>query len=178
MEGDAGADQLNPTDTDTELTAEALPETSAEDVSEAGVDPHTQPDAEDVGAAAVDESLDLEADDVATNSPAAEPERGPSRLRGRGVVGVCAVLVLLAAGAATGGYFAMRSHHESQALARNNAAAIAAARDCVAATQAPNADAAPAAARKILECSTGNFGAQAALYSDMLVQGYRAANVH
>ncbi|MGH3559305.1 MAG: hypothetical protein ACRDTK_17750 [Mycobacterium sp.] len=185
MEGDAGADQLNPTEADTELTAEALPETSAEDVSEAGVDSYAQPDA-DEHAAAADEALDVGAEDVATNSPAAEPvsvvgeqgpSRGPSRL-GRGwLIGICAVVVLLAAGTATGGYFALRSHHESQAVARDNAEAITAARDCVAATQAPDSSALPAAQRKIVECSTGNFGAQAALYSGMLVQAYQAANV-
>ncbi len=30
---------------------------------------------------------------------------------------------------------------------------------------------------KIIECSTGDFGAQAALYSGVLVDAYRAANV-
>jgi Mce-associated membrane protein len=35
-----------------------------------------------------------------------------------------------------------------------------------------------AAARKIIECSTGDFGAQAALYSGLLAEAYQAANVH
>jgi Mce-associated membrane protein len=34
------------------------------------------------------------------------------------------------------------------------------------------------AARRIIECSTGDFGAQAALYSGMLAEAYQAANVH
>ncbi|UQX10884.1 hypothetical protein [Candidatus Mycobacterium methanotrophicum] len=168
MEGDAGASRLNLVDpAGAEVTTEA-PETNADDVCAAAVDPQ----------------LDLEGEGAAADSSAAEPvsvgnERRPSRLRRRGMIGVCAVLVLLAAGAATGGYFALRAHHESQAVARDDAAAIAAAKDCVAATQAPDAAALPAAAQKIIECSTGDFGAQAALYSDgMLVQGYQAANVH
>jgi Mce-associated membrane protein len=150
MEGDAGANRLNPTEqADTEVTANAFPETSAEEVSEAGVAPSTQP-----------------------------APRGPSRLRRRGVIGVCAVLVLLAAGAATGGYLALRSHHQSEAVSRDDAAAIAAAKDCVAATQAADLAALPAAQQKIAECSTGNLGAQAAVYSDILMRGYLAADVH
>ncbi|WP_343709964.1 hypothetical protein [Mycobacterium sp.] len=183
MEGDAGASQLNPPgQAGTTTTAEALAKTSAEDVAEAAVDPHAQPDADGAGSAAVDEPADLGAD-----SPDGEPvpvageqvaKRGPSRLGRLGVMGVCAVLVLLAAGVAASGYFALRSHHESQAIARDDAAAIAAAKECVAATQAPDATAVAEAQRKIIECSTGDFGAQAALYSGMLAQAYQVANVH
>jgi Mce-associated membrane protein len=134
MEGDAGANQLNPADhTGSAVTVEALSETNAD---------------------------------------------GPSRLRGRGVMSICAVLVLLAAAVATGGYFALRSHQQSQAVARNNAAAIAAAKDCAAATQAPDLASLTAAQQKIAECSTGNFNAQAAVYSGMILQGYRDADVH
>lgn len=148
MEGDAGASWLNPADqADPEVTAEALPETSPEDVYAVGAD-------EQLG-----------------------PSRGPSRLRRRGVVGVCAVLVLLAAGAATGGYFALRSHHQSQVIARDNAAAIEAAKDCVVATQAPDSAALSAAQQKILECATGSFAAQAAVYSPMMIEAYQAAKV-
>jgi Mce-associated membrane protein len=109
---------------------------------------------------------------------AVTPEPRPSRLSGRAVIGIGAVLVLLAAGLATGGYFGLRYHRESQAIAGDNAAAIAAAEDCVAATQAPDVAALAAAERKIIECSTGDFGAQAALYSGVLMQAYQAANVH
>jgi Mce-associated membrane protein len=127
------------------------------------------------------EPIDREAD-IPAAEPIAEASEGPSqglsRLSRRGVAGVCAVLVLLAAAVATGGYFALRSHRESQALARDDAAAVAAAKDCVAATQAPDLAALPAAQQKITECSTGNFSAQSAVYSSMLVEGYQAADVH
>jgi Mce-associated membrane protein len=115
-----------------------------------------------------------------TEQPAeesADTQRRPARL-GRGwMAGICAVLVLLAAGAAVGGYLALRSHQDSEAIAREDAAAVAAAKDCVGATQAPDAAAMTASQAKIVECATGAFGAQAALYSGLLVDAYQAANV-
>ena len=57
------------------------------------------------------------------------------------------------------------------------AAALQAAKDCVAATHAPDTAAMTAAQSKIIECSTGDFGAQATLYSSVLVDAYQAANV-
>lgn len=124
--------------------------------------------------------------DQAGSNPIPEPAdqpfdsagRPPSRLGRGALTGICAALVLSAAGAGAGGYLALRAHQESQATARNDAAAIAAARDCLAATQAPDSAALPDAQRKILECSTGDFGAQAVLYAGMLTQTYQAADVH
>ena len=52
-----------------------------------------------------------------------------------------------------------------------------AAKDCVAATQAPDTAAMAASQPKIIECATGDFGVQANLYSGMLVDAYQAANV-
>ena len=52
-----------------------------------------------------------------------------------------------------------------------------AAKDCVAATHAPDTATMTAGQTKIIECSTGDFGVQAALYSGVLVDAYRAANV-
>jgi len=49
--------------------------------------------------------------------------------------------------------------------------------DCVTATQAPDASAMEASQRKIIECATGGFGAQATLYSGLLVDAYQAAKV-
>jgi Mce-associated membrane protein len=101
-----------------------------------------------------------------------------SRL-GRGwFVAVALLLLFLAGGVGAGGYLALRHYRESQTIARNDAAALRAAEDCVAATQAPDTAAMADAARRIIECSTGDFGAQAALYSGMLTEAYQAANVH
>ena len=105
-------------------------------------------------------------------------ERRPSRL-GRGwLAGIAAALVLCAAAIGAGGYFALRYHHDSQAIARNDAAALKAAVDCVSATQAPDTNAMAASEQKIIECGTDAFRSQALLYTSMLVQAYQAANVH
>jgi Mce-associated membrane protein len=47
----------------------------------------------------------------------------------------------------------------------------------VAATHAPDTAAITVAQSKIIECSTGDFGVQASLYSSVLVDAYQAANV-
>jgi Mce-associated membrane protein len=190
MEGDAGTSRLNPAraevSSSTEVTAEdsseseagadqTSTEVTAEDssVSEAGADQtSTEVTAEDSSAEIAPEP----GDGAGRESPAVE--RGPSRL-GRGwLIGITAALLVLALGIGLGGYFALRSHQKSETIARNDAAAMQAAKDCVAATQAPDPAAMADSARKIVECSTGDFGAQAALYSGMLVEAYQAANVH
>lgn len=51
-----------------------------------------------------------------------------------------------------------------------------AAKDCVAATQAPDTSAMEASQRKIIDCATGDFGVQATLYSGVLVDAYQVAN--
>ncbi len=105
-------------------------------------------------------------------------ERGSSRL-GRGwLAGIAAALVLLAAAIGAGGYLALRFHHESQAIARNDAAALKAAVDCVSATQAPDTNAMTANEQKIIDCGTDTFRSQALMYTGMLLQAYQAANVH
>jgi Mce-associated membrane protein len=156
MEGDAGTRQLNhPTD------ADETPDESVA-VSEDNEDQQAQ---ESVEAPEGEEPADTGAG------------RRPARL-GRGwMLSICATLVVLAGAAAVGGYFALRAHDESEAIARDDAAAVQAAKDCVTATQAPDVAAMSTAQAKIIECSTGDFGAQAALYSGMLVDAYRAANV-
>lgn len=93
------------------------------------------------------------------------------------MAGICAGLVLITAAAVAGGIFLIRDNRDSEAIARDNAAALQAGRDCVAATQAPDTATMSAAQLKIIECSTGAFGAQASLYSGVLVDAYQAANV-
>jgi Mce-associated membrane protein len=154
MEGDAGTRQLNPTDAD-ETPDESLA-VSTEEQSENVTEPAQESQ----------ERVDQ-----------GRADRRPSRL-GRGwVASICAVLVMLAGGAAAGGYLALRSHEDSEAIARTEAAALAAAKDCVTATQAPDTAAMLASQSKIIECSTGAFGVQAPLYSSVLAEAYQAANV-
>jgi Mce-associated membrane protein len=158
MEGDAGTRQLNPTD------ADAAP---------------------DDAAAKPDESLAVstEAQTEQATEELPEPAEGPvdsrrpPRLGVGWMAGICVVLVLLAAGAAVGGYLALRSNDESKAIARAEAAALRAAQDCVTATQAPDTAAMVAAQSKILQCSTGDFGVQAPLYASVIAEAYQAADV-
>jgi Mce-associated membrane protein len=93
------------------------------------------------------------------------------------VASICAALLVVAAGVAVGGYLALRSHDDSEAIARADAAALQAAKDCVAATQAPDTAAMIAAQSKIIECATGDWGVQAPLYSSVVAEAYQAGNV-
>ena len=145
MEGDAGSRRLNPTDAD-ETPDESLA------VSQDPSDLQTQ-------------------EATAEDFPEADPEPGPTDTRrpsrlGRGwVAAICAALLVLAGAGAVGGYLALKSNQQSEDSSRAEAAALQAARDCVAATHAPDTAAMTAAQSKIIECSTGDFGAQASLYS-------------
>jgi Mce-associated membrane protein len=152
MEGDAGTSRLNPTDAD-ETPDESLAVSNQDQTEQATEEESSEPADEAVGDA-----------------------RRPSRLGVGSVAGICAALVVLAAGAGVGGYLALRSHDDTTAIARADAAALQAAKDCVAATNAPDTTAMAAAQSKIIECSTGDFGAQASLYSSVLVEAYEAAN--
>lgn len=147
MEGDAGTSQLNLADQQ---------------------DPHTtEPQAEAV----------TEIADPISATDAEEGTSRPSRL-GRGwMAAILAGLLVLAAAVGVGGYMALRAHQDSERIASDEAEALAAAKDCVTATQAPDTQAMIAAQTKIIECATGDFGAQAGLYSGMLLDAYQAANV-
>jgi Mce-associated membrane protein len=150
MEGDAGTRQLNPTDAD-ETPEESLAVSTEEQTEQAG--------------------------EPAGESPESVEDRRPSRLGVGWVAGICAMLVVLAAGAAVGGYFALKTNDESKALARADVAALQAAKDCVAATQAPDTAAMIASQSKIIECATGDWGVQAPLYSSVLADAYQAGGV-
>jgi Mce-associated membrane protein len=157
QDSEAGAEQ-----TDTEVTAEASQE------SEAATEQASTEAAEEA--------------EVAEETDAVEPsvvERGPSRLGLGWVAGIAAALVLVAGGIGFfGGYLPLRAHQQSQTLARNNAAALEAAKVCVAATQAPDTSAMAASEQKIIDCGTDVYRSQAMLYTSLLVQAYQAANVH
>ncbi|MET0898090.1 MAG: hypothetical protein ABWY45_09280 [Mycobacterium sp.] len=100
-----------------------------------------------------------------------------SRVNSRGwLVGICATLVIAGAALATGGFLALRSHQEAASVAGAEAQATQAAKDCVAATQAPDTNAMAESQAKIIECATGDYSVQATLYSGVLVEAYEAAN--
>ena len=149
MEGDAGTSQLNPTD-DQDVTSQDVVT--------------TEPPCE--------ESIDVPAEASDESGGAARATR-----IGQGIaLSVCLLLLAVAAAAGVGGYFALKSHRESQAIAANEAAAVKAAKDCVTATQAPDTAAMVAAQTKIIECSTGGYGAQASFMSGVMLEAYQAAN--
>ncbi|MGV9802979.1 hypothetical protein ACWDTP_33495 [Mycobacterium sp. NPDC003449] len=106
-----------------------------------------------------------------------DDKRRPSRLGRGAMAGICAGLLVLTAAAGVGGYLALRAHAASERIAGDEAEALQAAKDCVTATQAPDTQAMIEAQTKIIECATGDFGAQAGLYSGMLMDAYQAANV-
>lgn len=166
MEGDAGPGRLNPTD------ADDAPDRSVAESAQTVVETE-----EETSQSPAPEGETTEGPDNGDVAAPVGSGRRPSRL-GRGwITAVCVGLVLMSAGIAGGGYLALREHQRSDEIARNNAAALAAAKDCVTATQAPDTAAMAAGQAKILECSTGDFGAQATLYSGILVDVYKAADV-
>jgi Mce-associated membrane protein len=153
MEGDAGTRQLNLTD------AQDTPDDSV-----------TVTEQERTG----HEHLDSPSTEVAEES---DDNRRAPRL-GRGWwAGICAVLVALTAAAVVGGILFIRDNRGIEEVNRNDAAALQAAKDCVAALQAPDTAAMSAAQMKIMECSTGAFGAQANIFGGILVEAYQAAKV-
>ena len=166
-ESEGEADQIS-----TEETAEdsAVSEGEGDQISS---EEATQDSDESAGEADAGDSAESDVDAGDTGV-----ERRPSRL-GRGwLAGIAAALVLAAGAIGAGGYFALRYHHESQAIARSDAAALKAAIDCVSATQAPDTNAMIASEQKIIDCGTDTFRSQALLYTNMLVQAYQAANIH
>jgi Mce-associated membrane protein len=208
MEGDAGASRLTPSDSadsSEEMGPEVTTADSAEsdggaettgtevttaDSAESdggaettGTEVTTADSAEsDGGAEAAEDSIDSEdaADGELLDPDAShvDDHRGASRL-GRGwFIGIAAALAVLAGGIGAGGAWALIQHRDSVATARHDAAAVEAAKTCVAATQAPDTTTMAESAQKIIECGAGAFRSQAILYSSLLVEAYQAANAH
>jgi Mce-associated membrane protein len=173
MEGDAGASRLTPNDTDEDPSLEPVAVADDPTAEETAEDSLESDDAAD------HEISESDLEDLAEVSDGEHDPRGTSRLGRSWFIGIAATLVLLAGGLAAGGYFiALRSHHDSVATARRDAAAVEAAKDCVGATQAPDIGAMASSAQKIVECCAGAFRSQAILYSGLLVEAYQAADAH
>jgi Mce-associated membrane protein len=176
MEGDAGASRLTPNDTDEDPSLETdavADDPAAEETAEDSLESDDAADHE-IPESDAEDLAEVPGDEAGEHDP-----RGSSRLGRSWFIGIAATLVLLAGGLAAGGYFiALRSHHDSQATARRDAAAVEAAKDCVGATQAPDIGAMASSAQKIVECGAGAFRSQAILYSGLLVEAYQAADAH
>lgn len=149
MEGDAGSGQLTPTPP---LTADesAVP------------DPELSDHVDDAGSAA--------ARDDAGSAPL------DTRLSGRRLgwviagIGIAALLITAAA------VLAFIGQRHSAAAARGEEVAVATAKQCITATQAPDITAMDESQRKIVECSSLNYAAQANLYGGLLFDAYKTVN--
>jgi Mce-associated membrane protein len=160
MEGDAGTSQLNPTDASEQSGAQSAT---------------TQDQPADVGPAGdgVPTEVDASADADTVSADGRRTERF-----GRGwVAAICAGLLVVTVAVGVGGYLALRAHHQSEVMASEDALALARAKECVTATQAPDVATLTASQSKIIECATGDFAVQANLFTGILVEAYQAANV-
>lgn len=92
------------------------------------------------------------------------------------LIAVAAALTLLTGATAAGGYLELRAHRDQQARSGADAAAVAAAVDCITATQPADVTAVPASQRKLDECATGAFSNQLAWYLAILSEAYQAQN--
>lgn len=165
MEGDAGTGRLNPTDKD------ADEDTAADTEAETTADTEIDNDAVNTNDAVI------ETETIADTDTPGGPTAREGRLSGRMVASVAAVLAVLAVGLVAVGYLLLQWNARSDQIARDGAVALQAAKDCVIATQAPDTASMGAAQAKIVECSTGDFGAQAVFYGSMLTEAYQAAAV-
>ncbi|BAX90524.1 Mce protein [Mycobacterium shigaense] len=175
MEGDAGASQLNPPPMSVISRLRRRRPKDPQEPGEAADETDTQAATEESPVADTEAATEAEAE-VATAGAAVE--RGPSWLSGKWRVGIAALLVVVAGAVGAGGYLTLRFHQQSLAIARDDAAAVKAAIDCVSATQAPDTNTMLASEQKIIDCGTDAFRTQAIMYTQMLVQAYRASNAH
>lgn len=101
----------------------------------------------------------------------------PRLLNNRWLVVSAAVMTVLAGVITAAGFLAIRSHEQTESLGATDAVALAAAKDCISATQPIDVAALPASLQKLIDCSTGDFGSQAQWYGAVLDEAYRAVNV-
>ena len=87
---------------------------------------------------------------------------------------MCAVIAVAALALTVAGVLALLGHRKTSAAINGEAVAVAAAKDCIAATQAPDVKAMKESQRKIVDCATENYAPQANLYSGILADAYEA----
>jgi|LakMenEpi03Aug12_release.lakeMendotaPanAssembly.Ray.scaffolds.fasta_scaffold540182_1 Mce-associated membrane protein len=97
-------------------------------------------------------------------------------LSGRWPAGVIAGLASAALVLTLFGVLAFIGHRHSAAAERDEALAVAQAKTCITATQAPDVKAMADNQRKIVECSTETFAAQANMYGGLLADAYQTVN--
>lgn len=125
----------------------------------------------DAGSGQLTPTPTLTADE--TIEPGSQLSAPASRLAGRRwLIGVSAALVAVAVALSALAVVALISHRGTAAADRGEDIAVAAAKDCIAATQAPDVKAMAESQRKIVDCATENFAPQANLYGGMLADAY------
>ena len=120
---------------------------------------------------------DIDASDTVETEADPEPARRQERFGRGSLIAIVIALLVVAGGIGYGGYLALRGGQHGADIAREDTLAMERAKECVAATQAPDVAAMTASQSKIIECATGDFAVQANLYSGMLVEVYQIANV-
>jgi len=107
---------------------------------------------------------------IPTAAQSAPPE---SRLAsGRWLTGLCSAVAIGSLALIAVGVLALLGGRQTAAATRGEDIAAAAAKECIAATQAPDVKAMADSQRKIVDCATENFAPQANLYGGLLVDAY------
>lgn len=107
-------------------------------------------------------------------SPLTAPDQPESRLSSqRWLTRVCAALVLASLVVIAAGALSWVSNRHDAAASRDEVLAVDTAKDCIAATQAPDIQAMNDSQRKIIACATDNYAPQANLYSSLLTEAYQ-----
>ena len=106
--------------------------------------------------------------------PLTAPDQPESRLGSeRWLARVCAALVAVSLVVIAAGAWGWVSNRDGAAAARDEVLAVDTAKDCIAATQAPDIKAMNDSQRKIVACTTENYAPQANLYSSLLTEAYQ-----
>lgn len=138
----------------------------------------------DAGSGQLTPTPPLEADETVKPDPElsdhvidAGSDMPASRLStGRWLTGIVSAVAIGALLLAVGGALALLGHRTNAAAANDEVLAVAAAKDCITATQAPDLKAMKDSQRKIVECATENYAPQANLYSGLLADAYETVN--
>ncbi len=119
-----------------------------------------------------DEAIDSVTEPDTTES-GARTEPPASRLAsGRWPIVLCIAIGVASLALTAVGVLALLGGRATAAATRGEDVAVAAAKECIAATQAPDVKVMAESQRKIVDCATENFAAQANLYGGLLVEAY------
>lgn len=108
-----------------------------------------------------------------TSPTGGSPTPPASRLTtGRWLTGLCVAVGIGSLALIAVGVLALLGGRQTAAATRDEDVAVAVAKECVAATQAPDVKAMAESQRKIVDCASENFAPQANLYGGLLVDAY------